>query len=178
MRDGRAENRNISRCAYASLKCRCRVRHNQINIRRDKAIRDGRTGRNVIRCVLFVKNHVVAELVGQRVAETLRCSIQRFMLNELQNTNMVNLVFRGSSHHARQRQTQRHHQSKHLFHTGKPPSVLHATERFFRSAVLQVKVYLIYAGMSSTATEKDKKKTLTVYEIRKEQQEADRKDDR
>ena len=153
----RAENRNIRRRADRRLKRGRRVRHNQVNIRRHKAIGNHGAGSGIARSVLLIKNNLVAKLLRQRVTETLGRRVQRLMLHQLQNADVIRLFFR-----ARHRQAGRaiHSASKTaniFFIQGNLLQILLASAK--AEAFLQGKVYRILRRVSRPGSGKDKKKT-------------------
>ena len=155
----RAKNRNIRRRADRRLKRGRRVRHNQVNIRRHKAIGNHGAGSRIARSVLLIKNNLVAKLLRQRVTETLGRRVQRLMLHQLQNADVIRLFFRARHRQAGQRHTQRQQNRKHLLHTGKPPS---NTTRFRQSRSVSTRKSVPYpSARVKTGKRKGQKENKT-----------------
>ena len=87
-----AENRNIRGSRLRCLKRCGRVCHDEVIVRGNKAVYDGRAVRRLAGSVLEVELDLAAvrlDQLGQLVLEALRCRVERLVLNQLYDTDLV-----------------------------------------------------------------------------------------
>ena len=90
-----SKNRNLIGTCLRCLQSRRCVGKNQIHIRRDKAVNNGRTGVRIPLCVLLVKLYLIPQSFGQRIFKSQSSGIQRVMLHQLTDSHSVGFFCSG-----------------------------------------------------------------------------------
>ena len=90
---GSAKDRNCSGSSACSLESTCSVSQDQVNAGSGETGTDGGAVGGLAVSVLLVELNVVsAELLGENVLESLSSCVKSLVLNELADTDVVNLV--------------------------------------------------------------------------------------
>ena len=96
--NGGAQHRDIGSSLGGGLQRRGSVGQDQVNAVGDKAVHNGSAVGGIAGGVLLIKFYIaLAQLLDQSVLEALGRSVQRFVLNQLADADIVDLAVGGSS---------------------------------------------------------------------------------